>query len=380
MTNVNNLSTIVDGPYSGQDPTRSDRPQRSWLRRWWWLVALLTVIALIGGVIVWSVTTYVPYVVESPGSVYTTGERISINGTATFSTTDKIDLVTVSLDTRVTHFEKFVADHNNDDIVIPAKDVLGNQTAAQNDDLNALLMKQSKDAAVLVALQRMGYNVHPTQSGAVVDETVPGAPADGVIKVAETIVALNDQPVTSKDQLISILTTFKPGDQVTVTLEAAADRARRTVNLKLADNPKSPGVGFIGVAAEDRLDYPDLPVTVKVDSGTIGGPSAGLAFTLGILDLLTPGDMTGGKEVAATGTMSADGTVGEIGGIESKVTTVSRAGVKYFLVPVEDAAAAQAHAPKDLQIVPVHTLDDALKFLASIGGTGFPPAPAPSGS
>jgi PDZ domain-containing protein len=380
MTNVNNLPTIVQGPSETPDAPSFVAPRRRrWLRRWWWLVAILTVLSTTGSVVVWSTTTYVPYVVESPGNLYTTGDRISISGADEHKTVDKIDLVTVSLDTRVTRFEKFLADHNGDDQVIPAKEVLGTQTAAQNDDLNALLMRQSKDAAVLVALERMGYDVHPTQSGAVVEETVPGAPADGVIKVAETIVAINGTPVVSADDLHAKLSAFKPGDKVTITLEAAADRARRTVELALGDNPKAPGTAFIGVGPSDRLDYPDLPVKVTVDSGSIGGPSAGLAFTLGILDLLTPGDMTGGKEIAATGTIDANGTIGEIGGIEGKVTTVSRAGVKYFLVPVEDAAAAQAHAPKSLQIVPVHTLDDALKFLATIGGSGFPPVSSPSG-
>jgi PDZ domain-containing protein len=176
------------------------------------------------------------------------------------------------------------------------------------------------------------------------------------------------------------LSGYKPGDRVKVTLEAASDRAQHTVDLTLGDNPNSAGVAFLGIGPSDRLDYPDLPVTVKVDSGSIGGPSAGLAFTLGILDLMTPGDLTGGKEVAATGTIAADGTIGEIGGVEGKVTTVSRARVKYFLVPVEDAPAAQAKAPHDVQIVPVHTLDDALKFLATIGGSGLPPVSAPSGS
>jgi PDZ domain-containing protein len=380
MTNVNNLPTIVDGPPALPTYAQALPPRRSWLRRWWWLVAIIAVVGSSGGVVVWATTTYVPYVIESPGALYTTTERISITGTTPYETVDKIDLVTVTLDTRVTHFEKFLADNDSDDIVLPAKDVLGTQTPQQNDELNALLMRQSKDEAVLVALQRLGYDVHPTPSGAVVEETVPGSPADGVIKVAETIVAIDGNAVVSADDLHAKLASYKPGDKVTLTLEAAADRASRTADLTLADNPNSPGVAFIGVGPSDRLDYPDLPVTVTVNSGSIGGPSAGLAFTLGILDLMTPGDLTGGKEVAATGTIGADGTVGPIGGIESKVVTVSRAHVKYFLVPVEDADAAKAKAPDDLQIVPVRSVDDALAFLGTIGGSGLPPASAPSGN
>ncbi len=111
---------------------------------------------------------------------------------------------------------------------------------------------------------------------------------------------------------------------------------------------------------------------MSIDSQRIGGPSAGLAFTLGLLDELTPGDLTGGQEVAATGTISPDGTVGEIGGVEQKVTTVHRAHIPYFLVPAGDAAAAQKNAPSDVKIVPIHTLDEALAFLGSLGGSGLP--------
>jgi PDZ domain-containing protein len=321
----------------------------------------------------------VDYVVESPGNLYTTGDRISVDGAQTYPTNDKIDLVTVTLDTRVSAFEKFLADHNGDDIVEPAKDVLGTQTPAQNDQLNSLLMSQSKDAAVLVALQRLGYDVHPTQTGAIVQETVPGSPADGVVRVADTIVAIDGTPVNSTDDVRTQFAAKKPGDHATLTLETA-DRSQRTVDVTLAENPQQAGKAFLGVSMTDRLVYPDLPVKVDITSGGIGGPSAGLAYTLGILDQMTPGDLTGGNEVAVTGTIEGDGTVGEIGGIDSKVKTVARQGVKYFLVPVGDADEAKAHAPKDLQIVPVHTLDDALAFLSSIGGQGLPAVPAPAGT
>ncbi len=288
-TKLNNLPTIVQSPSDAPEPAPDEvaPKRRGWLRRWWWAIAIIAVVSMISSVLAWSFLTYVPYVIESPGNLYTTGDRISVSGATTYPTQDKIDLVTVSLDTRVTRFEKFLADHDDDDLVLPAEDVLGHQTPAQNDELNALLMKQSKDAAVLVALEQLGYNVDPVKSGAGGGGDGAGAPADGAINVSETIVAINDQPVISRDDLVAKLGGFKQGDRVTVTLEAASDRARRTVEVTLADNPKSPGVGFLGVGAEDRLDYPDLSVKVTVDSGAIGGPSAGLAFTLGILDLMT---------------------------------------------------------------------------------------------
>jgi PDZ domain-containing protein len=332
--------------------------------------------SLITSVVVGSLLIHVPYVIESPGNLYTTGDRIAIENANTYPTSDRIDLVTVSIDTRVTAFEKFIADHNDDDVVVPAKDVLGTQTPAQNDAYNALLMKQSKDEAVVVALAKLGYNVHPTSTGAIIPATVPGAPADGVLNIGDTITAVDDQSIRDKETLLSVLGAHHPGDRVKVTVEAP-DNTPRTVELTLAENPDKPGTPLLGIyEPTTRLSYPDLSVKVTVASGSIGGPSAGLAFTLGILDLMSPGDLTAGREIAATGTIDADGKVGDIGGIRGKVTAVSRAGVKIFLVPAGNAAEAQADAPKDMQIVSVSTIDDALNFLASLGGSGLPPPPS----
>jgi PDZ domain-containing protein len=310
-------------------------------------------------------------VIESPGGLYATTDRVSISGTNSYPTNDQIDLVTVTVDTRVTALEKFFADHNGDDVVQPAKDVLGDQTPAQNDDLNRLLMSQSKDDAVLAALEKLGYDVHPTSTGAIVEELVPGAPADGKLRIADTIVSVDDKPITSRDDLTGVLGTYKPGAQTTLGIEAS-DGTKRSVQVTLGENHDKPGVGFLGVSITSRLVYPDLPVKVTVNSGDIGGPSAGLAFTLAILDLMTPGDLTGGNEIAVTGTVDGDGNVGPIGGIETKVVAVARRHVKYFLVPVDNADEARAKAPKDVQIVPVHTLDEALQFLSTIGGSGLP--------
>src|SRR4051812_38085159 len=116
MTNVNNLPAIVEPSSSSEEPAYviDQAPRRSWLRRWWWLVAILAPTTVIAAGAGYSLTTYVPYVIESPGNLYTTGDRVSISGAPQYPTADKIDLVTVSLDTEVTRFEKFVADHNGD--------------------------------------------------------------------------------------------------------------------------------------------------------------------------------------------------------------------------------------------------------------------------
>src|SRR5207249_3909047 len=120
------------------------------------------------------------------------------------------------------------------------------------------------------------------------------------------------------------------------------------------------------------------PYTVSIDSGAVGGPSAGLAFTLELIDSLTPGELTGGRKVAVTGTIESDGTVGPVGGVMQKTAAVRSAGAKYFLVPPDEFDAAKAHAGHNLQVIKVETLEQALDALVSIGGdvTALGPPPA----
>jgi PDZ domain-containing protein len=130
-------------------------------------------------------------------------------------------------------------------------------------------------------------------------------------------------------------------------------------------------VAFLGVSVRTAYEV-DYPHEVTIDSGQVGGPSAGLAFTLGVIDLLTPGDLTGGTEITATGTIRPDGSVGAIGGVQQKAAAVRRAGVRLFLVPAEqtpeELARARELAGKGVEIVPVKTLDEALDVLATRGG------------
>ena len=125
--------------------------------------------------------------------------------------------------------------------------------------------------------------------------------------------------------------------------------------------------GFLGVSTFTRDLSFKFPVQISIDSGQVGGPSAGLAFTLGILDVMTPGSLTGGLKISTTGTMAIDGTVGPIGGIHQKVMASRRAGVQLMLVPASEIDEARKYAG-DLRIEPVETLDQALEILTTVGG------------
>ena len=130
---------------------------------------------------------------------------------------------------------------------------------------------------------------------------------------------------------------------------------------------------MLGVSLADRARY-TFPVDIEIDTGQVGGPSAGLAFTLAILDRMTPGSLMGDQRVAVTGTIELDGSVGEVGGVDHKTEAAIREGAKLFLVPPGELELARKTAGNRIRVKAVRTLDEALKALEGAGGT---PLPAP---
>jgi PDZ domain-containing protein len=138
-----------------------------------------------------------------------------------------------------------------------------------------------------------------------------------------------------------------------------------------------PSAGYLGIVVETQQDF-DYPFPVAVDTSEIGGPSAGLAMTLGIVDTLSSGHLTGGRTVAATGTITPTGAVGDVGGVAQKTVAVERAGATVFFVPPEELATAKSKDVPSLHIYAVSSLDQALDVLQRLGGQ-VPPAPVQPG-
>ena len=143
--------------------------------------------------------------------------------------------------------------------------------------------------------------------------------------------------------------------------------APRTVSVTLAKRPHHPSEGYVGIAVSDGAWF-QLPFRVEVAAAGIGGPSAGLAFTLGIIDELSSGDLTGGKTVAATGVINLNGTVGDVGGVAQKTVAVRQAGASVFLVPTKEYRAAESKAGPHLRVVAVANVTQALSVLERLGG------------
>jgi PDZ domain-containing protein len=179
-------------------------------------------------------------------------------------------------------------------------------------------------------------------------------------------------------ELVPVLASRKVGEVVTVvvhTLNANPNATRRTEKVRLIASPDDASRTIVGITPADTRTV-EVPFEVAISTNAIGGPSAGLAFTLALLDELTPGNLMGNVRVATTGTIEEDGTVGPIGALRQKTVAVRRAGAKVFLVPkaqsAAELAAARSAAGTDLKVIPVGTLDEALKALQKFGGGVLP--------
>ena len=350
------------------------RPARR-RRRIWPIALTVLVVAFVVG----AATVPLPYYAYRPGSVRDTEPLIAVADEETFSSTGTISYTTVSL--RQATLFGMLAGWLDDDIdVFPREKVLGDRNAAENRTLNLQMMDTSKQVATQVALERLGHPVDVSITGEMVVNVLPDLPADGVLEPGDTITAVNGEQLDEPDDLTRLLADDSPGDEVTITVEPPTGSRSRDVELALGADPDDPDRAIIGIEVTGRgIDF-DFPVDVTIDTGDVGGPSAGLAFTLAIIDDLTPGDLTGGADVAVTGTISSDGTVGPVGGTGQKAAAVRAQGYDVFLVPSADYEAAQQHAG-DVDVIAVDTLDEALAALADLGGNvdDLPQPAAPQG-
>lgn len=223
-------------------------------------------------------------------------------------------------------------------------------------------MARSQEIAAAVALEELGYDVDVKENGAFVASVYSDLPALGKVVPGEVIVAVDGKSVRSTTDLQRLISRRPPGTEITLTLRSSG-KQRRQVRLTTAANPTDESRSVIGVLVEPAADI-DLPLDVSIDAGNIGGPSAGLAFALDVMEKLGR-DVDGGRKVAATGELSLDGSVHSIGGIKQKTLGARAAGVDVFLVPAENAAEARDHAD-GLRIVPVRSVNEAVEALAKL--------------
>ena len=334
----------------------------------------LTLFVAISGVLLAALAAVfvpVPYVILSPGPTLNTlgkgpGGRslIQITGHPTYPTFGHLNLVTVSFQggpsNSLNIFAALRAWLTPHEAVVPQEELFvpgqTQQQVVQQDTQQMTSSQQTSTAAALCVL-KIKFQVVDT-----VAVVAKGLPADGVLRRGDVITAVDGKPVTCKASAASLIRARSPGDLVTLTIArtAGGHRVIRQIHLKTADVQGTPVVGVR--VAESYV----FPFSVRIRVGDIGGPSAGLMFALGIVDKLTPGNQTGGRFVAGTGEISADGTVGAIGGIQQKMVGARQAGATVFLTPAANCADAAGAVPAGMRLVKVRNLAGAVSALHAL--------------
>lgn len=346
-------------------PAPPPPPPQSWLwRNRVWLLPFASLMFF--APLLAAIFLRVPYYLISPGEARPVAGLIEIkDGEAqVYDPEGHILFTTVSLAGDVNALEALRGWLDDDIEVVPERQITGGAPRQQVRELNIAAMDTSKLTATKVALERLGYRVSVDGKGALVTDVKVGDPADGKLDPNDVITAVDGQVVTLHDQVVALVRQHKPGD--TITLHIRRGDREQDVSLQAID--AGDGQARIGVVLQTfQLQY-NFPIEVSIDTGVVGGPSAGLAFTLAIIDELSPGELTGGGAVAVTGTIDSSGAVGVVGGVAQKTVTARRAGAVAFLVPPEEEKVAKVHAG-GMKIVPVRTLDEALAALEDLGGS-----------
>jgi len=244
--------------------------------------------------------------------------------------------------------------------IVPAGETSSQQTSVSEEE-----MHMSQQVAAVVALRSLGRKVITEETGASVVAVADGYPAAGQLLPDDVIVAVDGRPVNSPAGLETAMTGKVPGTLVTFTVVRAGER--QTVKLRTVPASKGSHHGIVGIEVVPAEQF-KLPLRVSIDAHGVGGPSAGLAFALEILEQLGH-NVDHGRKIAATGEISPNGQVSAIGGIEQKTIGAREAGVDAFLVPVDNAADAEKYA-HGLRIVPVKNFQQALHFLATLPKAG----------
>ncbi|HVL64997.1 MAG TPA: PDZ domain-containing protein [Actinomycetota bacterium] len=297
-----------------------------------------------------------------PGPVRDVERLIEVDGAPTYSSEGSLFLTTVSVDTQITFAEWVGAGFDNTRTIVSRDAVTGGQSLDELRRRQQAEMSDSKMEAEVVALGALGL-ARPSGAGVRIVETVPESPAQGLLESGDRIVAVDGKKAPTTCDVGRLVDAHRPGEAI--SLRIVRDGRRRTVSVPAGEAPGAPGRPFLGIVMRDVNFSFEAPVEVDFVTGEIAGPSAALMFALTLYDRLTPDDLTGGRRIAGTGTLTCDGEIGPIGGIEQKIAGAEARGAEIFLAPEANATAARAVA-RSVRVVAVGTFSDALDYLQGL--------------
>lgn len=331
------------------------------------MVALVPIVAF--GVLLAVVT--VPYVSLGPGPTFDTlgevdGKQVvDIQGAETHPTSGHLNMTTVSQRDDLTFGQALSLWMSGREQLVPRELVYPPDKSREDvDKANDADFQQSEDSAEYAAL---GYLKYP--SAVTVDDVNDPGPSAGKLQSGDAIDAVNGIPVANVDQFTSMLKDTKAGQEVVIDYRRK-NGPPGTATITLGSKPDR-DFGYLGVAV---LNAPWAPFKIDFNLANVGGPSAGLMFSLAVVDKLTTGDLNGSKFVAGTGTISSDGKVGSIGGITHKMLAARDAGATVFLVPADNCSEARTGHEDGLDLVKVDSLGQAVDALRTLTAGGSPPS------
>ena len=347
-------------------------------------LALALAVLLVAAVAVLNIVS-VDKVLYRPAGVHDTlGEIdgapvVHVEGLKTYETSGTLDFLTIIVDggprSKVTGWDWLMAELDPSVDVYNAADIYPpNVTAQEIQEQNVQLMDQSQMGAAVVALRAIDVEVPEKVK---VAQIIKGAPAADAVEVDDEILQVDGTEIKNPEDVRVKLQEFEPGTEVTFTL--LRDGKKQDIQVPTGPSepdpldPKAPVRTVIGVYLASDFD---LPYEVTIDAGNVGGPSAGMMFSLAIYDKITPGALTGGLNFAGTGTINSDGSVGGIGGIHQKLYAAQRAGVDYFLAPAANCDEVVGHIPDGLKVAKIENFDQARDLVEALGKGEDVPLPS----
>lgn len=318
---------------------------------------------VLGGLLWGASLVDLPYYAFAPGPIKQVDPLIRVDGADRFDSAGTFYILTITRE-EVSLIGFLVAEFD-DEIDLVSKEAVRPPDVSPDEQRRIDLgqMEDAKAVATAVALDRLGYEVGIIGEGVAV-RRVDDGPALAILEPSDVITAVDGEPVKVVEDLLAALGRRSPGDRVRLQV----DRQGTVIELSAVLDPPAAAGGRprLGIeVATYKLRF-DLPVDVEIESEAIAGPSGGLMFTLGIMDALNAEDLTHGKEIAGTGEIRLDGSVGAIGGVHQKVLAARAAGADVVLVPDENLAEAQSAAHDEIEVVAVSNIDEALDFLSTL--------------